>query len=143
MKRIQESSWLKLSSRLAIIAVLAITSLVSMAQAPKPSQTPQPPKPLPSNIHPGNGSSTQQTNDGINPQYYWGWNYVHATECELYDSGGYTYLVLYPQEGGEFWTSSAPYQNLLLAACQTGNWLGFYVYDSNGDWSAITTYDYR
>jgi hypothetical protein len=127
----------------AIISALAVIGLVPFAQAQKPSHAPQAAKQPLLNLRPGNGSSTQETNDGLSPQYPSGWNYVHATNCELYDSGGYTYLILYPAEGGSFWTTSAPYQNLLLAACQTGNWVGLYIYDDYGDWSAIETYDYR
>ena len=143
MKRKQGVSLFNRLTRLAIITVLAVIGLVSAAEAQKPSHAPQAPKQLPSNLHPGNGSSTQETNDGLSPQYAPGWNYVLATNCELYDSDGYTYLVLYPEQGGSFWTTSAPYQNLLLAACQTGNWVGLYIYDSYGDWSALYTYDHQ
>lgn len=126
-----------------MITALAIIALVSVAQAQQPRRVPQAAKHPALNLHPGNGSSTEGRNDLVNPQYSTGWNYVHATNCELYDSYGYTYLVLYPAEGGSFWTTSPPYQNLLLAACQTGNWIGLNIYDSNGDWYQIETYDYR
>jgi len=125
-------------SRVTMVAVLAVISLITTADAQKAPQTPKVAKP-PITLHPGNGSSGDGVDGGRTP-YSYGWNYVHATNCYMYDQGGYTYLFLYPQEGGQFWTASAPYQNLITAACQTGNWLAFYVYDSNGEWDAVYTY---
>ena len=129
-------------SRVTIVAILAVVSLVTAADAQKAPQVPRAAKQQIS-LHPGNGSSSGTANGGLSPQYNIGWTYVHATDCDMYDSGGTTYLVLYPEEGGWFWTSSPPYQNLIMAACQTGNWLGFAVYDYNGDWDEVYTYDYK
>ncbi len=143
MKRVQDISMFSRCSRAAIITALAIISIASVSQAQQPQHLPQPAKHLSLKLRPGNHSSNETNSDAVKTPYAPGWNYVHATNCELYDSYGYTYLILYPAEGGSFWTTSAPYQNLLLAACQTGNWVGLYIYDEYGDWSAIETYDYR
>ena|SRR5271167_1262458 len=128
-----------LFSRATLIAVLMLAGLVSAAQAQKAPRTPGR---EPIAVHPGNGSSATLSDGVLNPQYL-GWNYVHATSCEMYDYDGYTYVVLYPAEGGDYWTASSPYQTLLLTACQTGNWIGLYVYDDYGDWSELQTYDYK
>jgi hypothetical protein len=123
-----------------MVVVLAVAGLVTAANAQKLPQAPETAKPAIAS--PGNGSSVATEKGGINPQYGIGWNYVHATHCDVYSSGGYTYLVLYPVEGGYFYTVYAPYQNVIAAACQTGNWLAFYIYDNNGDWEYLYTYDY-
>jgi hypothetical protein len=127
--------------RLTMVVVLAVAGLVTAANAQKTPQAPEAAKPEITN--PGNGSSASLANGGINPQNWpEGWNYVHATNCKMYNSGGSTFLVLYPQEGGYFYTVYAPFQSLISAACQTNHWLAFYVYDNNGDWDYLYTYDY-
>jgi hypothetical protein len=126
--------------RVSVVVVLAVFSLISAANAQNAVQAPKLAKPA--NLHPGNGSSGDGVGGGFSP-YNYGWNYVHATHCYMYDQDGYTYLFLYPQEGGQFWTTSAPYQNLIMAACQTGNWIAFDAYDSYGDWAEVYTYDYK
>jgi len=125
-----------------VVAVLALTGFITAATAQNVPRAPQAPPQQPLNLHPGNGSSAGAPNGGPQPDYSPGWNYVHATNCWLYNgSDGYTYLVLYPQEGGDFWTSSPQFQNMLMTACQTGNWIALDIYDSYGDWSALYTYD--
>ena len=144
MKCIRGTRLFSLCGNTLMIAVLAAVGLVAAAEAQKTSKPPSPPPKPPLSLHPGNGSSSNAdpSAPGFSAPYQTGWLYVHATNCYMYDSDGYTYVVVYPAEGGDFWTSSAPYQNLFLTACQTGNWIGLYIYDSNGDWSALYTYDY-
>jgi hypothetical protein len=127
----------------AAITILAAISLVAAAEAQKVSQPPSAPPKHPLGLHPGNGSSTETEGREIRAAYSLGWLFVHATNCYMYDSDGYTYVVVYPAEGGQFWTTSAPYQNLFLTACQTGHWIGLDIYDSYGDWSQLYTYDYN
>ena len=133
--------------RLSLVAALVIAGLIGSAAAQAPSalgkpkpQVPQMERPTFSHI--GNGANAGNTKDGISPQLSIGWNYVHATNCYIYDYAGYTYVVLYPEEGGYFYTTGAPYQNAILAACQTGNWIAFDVYDGYGDWDAIYTFNF-
>jgi hypothetical protein len=128
--------------KIVAITILAAAGLVAAAEAQKPSQPPSPPPKQLLNLHPGNGSSTDAKGPDFQPLFALGWNYVHATNCDVYDSGGSTYVVLYPAEGGWWYTSIDPYRTVLLTACQTGNWIGFNVYDSYGDWSEVYTYDY-
>jgi hypothetical protein len=126
-----------------VVAVLAITSLITTATAQEAPPAPRTPARPPISLHPGNGSSPGAPDAGTHAGYNQGWTYVHATNCEIYDDSGYTYVILYPQEGGWFWTTSPQYQNMFMTACQTGNWIGLYIYDYNGDWSALYTYDYK
>jgi hypothetical protein len=145
MKRFQpKPPTFNLLSRAIVIAVLAVTGLITSAtaqNAPHGLKTP-PQKPL--NLHPGNGSSAQAPGGGINPDYGIGWNYVNATNCDTYfDNSGNIYVVVYPWQGGYFYTSYAPLQNGLISACQNGNWIAIYIYDDNYDWDQLYTYDYN
>jgi hypothetical protein len=133
--------------RLSVIATLVIAGLIGSAIAQAPSsvgkakpQVPQMERPTFS--HPGNGAVAAANKDGISPQLSIGWNYVHASNCNIYNYAGYTYVVLYPEEGGYFWTTGSVAQNAILAACQTGNWIAFDVYDGYGDWDQIYTFSY-
>jgi uncharacterized membrane protein len=130
-------------NRLTIIAVLATLALATAANA---QNKPQPPENAIQQLaRPGNGASVagSVSNGGPSPQWVIGWNYVHATNCDMYNSGGYTFLIVYPQEGGYFYTIYPVYQNLIEPACQTGNWLAFHIFDYNNDWDQVWTYDYR
>ncbi len=129
-------------NRVTMIAVLAVAGLVSAAAAQNKPQAPDAAQLAIPRI-PGNGASNGIANDGASPQWSIGWNYVHATNCDMYNAYGYTYLVVYPQEGGNFWTVYSTYQNLIEPACQSGNWLAFHVYDSYNDWDQVWTYSYK
>jgi hypothetical protein len=143
MKGIPVSRIFRSCGKAVAITILATVSLVAAAEAQKASQPPSAPPKQPLNLRPGNGSSTDgEGHTFLSTSYTPGWIYVHATNCYMYDSDGYTYVVVYPAEGGQFWTTSAPYQNLFLTACQTGHWIGLDVYDTYGDWSQLYTYDY-
>ena len=130
-----------LLSRAIVIAVLAVTGLIMSATAQNVPHGLKTPPQQPLNLHPGNGSSATAPGGGINPDDS-GWIFVNATNCYMYDSGGYTYLLLYPQQGGYYYTTSLPYQTMLMTACQTGNWIGIYE-DGDGTWSQLYTYDYN
>ena len=72
-----------------------------------------------------------------------GWNYVHAANCATYWDGATTWLYVYPQEGGVWLTADLSFQTTIAPACQTGNWLGFNVYDTSGNWNQVLTFTYR
>jgi hypothetical protein len=133
--------------RLSVIATLVIAGLVGSATAQSPNslgkakpQVPQMERPTFNG--PGNGAVAAANKDGISPQLSIGWNYVHASNCAMWNYGGYPYVVLYPEEGGYFYTTTPAYQNAILAACQTGNWIAFDVYDGYGDWDELYTFAY-
>ncbi len=118
----------------AMIPVLVLIVLLAVADA---QSTPKAPPTTKIQIAHGNTSRfTQQTTPG--------WVNVHPENCQFYDSGvGTMVLVVYPLEGGYFATSVSQFQTLLEPACQTGNYVGFYVYDTSGDWDQLWTYTYR
>jgi len=73
-----------------------------------------------------------------------GWNYVHATTCYISVDGSTTWLSVYPQEGGIWFTSNPVFQSALTPACQSGNWIGFNVFNLNGLlWNALITFTYK
>lgn len=93
----------------------------------------------------GNGSSiaTGQAAGGEASQALSGWYPVHATHCYVAFDGSRTWVYLFPSEGGYWYTDSPAFQNAILAACQTGNYVAFYVYDASGAWNQLFTYTYR
>jgi hypothetical protein len=72
-----------------------------------------------------------------------GWNNVHATTCLSYWDGTNYWLYVYPSEGGYWYTSTPSHQYAIAPACQTGNWLSFYVYNSTGNWDRVQMFPYR
>lgn len=72
-----------------------------------------------------------------------GWNYVHATTCVAYFDGSITWLYIYPQEGGYWFTSHLSEQITIAPACQAGNWLAFYVVNGSGYWNQVLTFSYN
>jgi len=130
-------------NRWTMIAVFAVLGLVTAAGAQNKPQVPG------SATHaitrPGNGASSSGgiANNSPSPEWVIGWNYVHATNCTMYNYIGNTYLLLYPQEGGYFYTAYPDYQNVIEPACQTGNWLAFHIIDSANDWDQVYTFDYQ
>jgi hypothetical protein len=126
-------------TRFGMIAVLAVTALLTVAHA---QSLPPAPQTRIDNLHAGNGAGLS-SDQGIRQDWSVGWNYVHPQNCTLYYSGGYAYLIVYPKEGGYFWTTASAFQALIDPACQTGNWLAFYVYDDSGDWSQVWTYTFK
>ena len=130
-------------TRFGMIAVLAVTALLTVAHAQSDQSTPPAPQTnRAANLHVGNGAGLS-TDEAIRAPWAVGWNYVHAAYCTTYYSGGYAYMFVYPKEGGYFWTTAPAFQQLIEPACQTGNWLAFYVYDTSNDWSQVWTYTYK
>jgi len=127
---------------LAVMLLSVMASLMASAQAPS-QNLPQAPHTFKlESLRPGNGA-VLSTDDGIQLPLTVGWNYVHPQNCAAYYSGGYTYLYVYSKEGPYFWTTNFQIQSLLDPACQTGNWVAFYVTNTNGTWSEAYTYTYK
>jgi hypothetical protein len=116
------------------LALIASLSLIGTPYAQTPQSAPSG----------GGGSSRSTANaDAVATAVTVGWNYVHATNClQLWD-GTYNWLYVYPAEGGVRSTASPAAQTVLAPACQTGNWVAFYVYNTNGNWSYILTFPYK
>jgi hypothetical protein len=73
-----------------------------------------------------------------------GWNYVHATNCLTYFDGSLTWLYVLPQEGGNWFTNDPAFERTIGPACQTGNWLGFFVYSTTPVlWNAVVTFTFK
>lgn len=56
-----------------------------------------------------------------------GYNFVHATNCLAASDGTTTLVCLIPREGENICTANAVVQTTMLTACQTGNFLAFYL----------------
>jgi hypothetical protein len=72
-----------------------------------------------------------------------GWNFVHATTCLSYWDGANYWFYVFPAEGGSWVTGTPTNQYTIAPACQTGNWLAFYVYNVVGNWDRVQTYTYK
>ena len=89
-------------------------------------------------------SSAALTHDVVVTNAVVGWNYVYATNCHSFWDGSTTWLYVYPLEGGSWYTSNLYFQTIIAPACQTGNWLAFHVYNTNGNlWNQVYTYTYK
>jgi len=95
----------------------------------------------------GNGAGFRadgvSTTEDTTAAFHVGWNYIHPEFCEMYYSGNSPYLIIYAKEGGYFYTTDHVFHTLISPACQTGNWLAFYVYNTNNNWSNVWTYTYK
>lgn len=79
----------------------------------------------------------------IAPAYSVGWNIVHATHCLTYYTGTYTWLYVYPEEGGVFYTNNLNIQNAFSPQCALGNYVAIYVTSSSGAWDRVYTYNFK
>jgi hypothetical protein len=92
----------------------------------------------------GMSSAAALTNEAIVTNAVLGWNYVHATNCTIYWDGANSWLYVYPQEGGFWYTANLSFQTTIAPACQTGNWIAFHVYDTNGNlFNQVWTYTFK
>jgi hypothetical protein len=71
-----------------------------------------------------------------------GWYYVHATHCSPYYDGVNQWMYMYPQEGGDWFTTLPVFQGVMATQCAHGYWVAFYVYNTSGNWSQMWTYDF-
>ena len=122
-----------------VLLLSVIGSMTALAQAVvrQPAEPPQ----APQIARAGNGSGVQEglSLDATPATPSIGWNYVHPVNCDVYNN----YLYVYTKEGPYFWTNDFQLQTLEETDCQIGNWLAFYIYDNNGDWDAVYTYQYK
>jgi hypothetical protein len=72
-----------------------------------------------------------------------GWNYFHATSCSPYFDGFTTWVYLYPQEGGVWFTANSIFADAFLNQCSLGNLIAVYVIDTAGHFNQVWTYDYK
>jgi len=133
--------WLSIVSVVAICGLLAVSVGQSKPQVPVPSV--QVPDVMSKITRPGNGAGLSPAKNGPSPQYSTGWNTVHATDCYGLYISGYYFLILYPQEGGYWYTTDPNFQHVMSQACQTNNYIAFYAYDNNLDWNQIFTFYYH
>jgi hypothetical protein len=137
-------------TRLATVAILSVLCLLTVADA----QSAPSPRTAPRGInvgtlHPGNGAGLMTTNSPgtteatVHPTFFIGWNYIHPQNCAAYYYNGYYFLVVYSVEGGYIYSTDTNWQQVFTPACQAGNWIAFYVYDSALDWNELYTYTYK
>jgi hypothetical protein len=124
-------------------------AMMAMAQTTNQKLPAEAPAPNTKQVQPGNragfnADSLDITSEAaVAPALSTGWNYIHPKNCALYYSSGYPYLYVYATDGRYFYTTNTVFQALINPACQTGNWLAFYVYNSSGSWSEVYTYTYK
>jgi hypothetical protein len=144
------------SSLYTVLTLIALVGGLGMAAAQDtPSKQPTPPIEMTSEMHNAltqNGTVTEgavfsapeaRTGATAVPLAVFGWNYVHATTCLSYWDGTNYWLYVFPAEGGSWFTGTPTHQYTIAPACQTGNWLAFYIYNANGNWDRVQTYTYR
>jgi hypothetical protein len=91
-----------------------------------------------------NGSVTSTSREtNVTAPATLGWNYGHPIVCEPVDDGTTNWLFVYMKEGGYIWTNFKPFMDALMPACQSGNWVGFYVVNTSGSWSHVLVYSYK
>ncbi len=74
-----------------------------------------------------------------------GWYYARGVNCYFWtDSSGASLWVFDPVYG-YYYTYSSPYMNMIAPACQTGNWMAFYIDNVGfaGHWSYVYTYTFK
>ena len=98
------------------------------------------PQPPPINVHSGAVPGNRSKFKGPSTV---GWVYVHPRYCTVYGSGSTFTFIVYLLEGGSFSTTSQQFEQLIEPACQTGNYLAFYIYDTSGHWSQVWTYTFQ
>jgi hypothetical protein len=133
-------------NRLVSVVLLAVLGVLTVAEAQSKPQTMPPtvPRSIEVNtLRPGNHVGRSMTDTRVLPDFSTGWNFVHPQNCVSYYYGGYFYIVVYFQEGGDIYTSDVNFQTALYGACQAGNWIAFYIYDGYGDWNETYTYTYQ
>jgi hypothetical protein len=129
-----------------VLATMAFLGFLGVAEAQTAeSEPPTEPLQITPELHKAltkggtvlNGASMSSAGDAVAPPVA-GWNYVHAANCQGYWDGTTIWLYVYAQEGGYWFTSSLSLQTTIAPACQTGNWLAFYVYNTNGNlWNYV------
>lgn len=134
-----------------VLAMIAFLGFLGVAEAQvAESEPPTEPLQITPELHKAvtkggtvlNGVSMSSAGDAVAPPAV-GWNYGHATICQGYWDGTTTWLYVFPPEGGIYVTADPAFQRTIAPACQTGNWLAFYVYNTSGNWNYVQTYTHR
>jgi len=137
-------------SRLSSLALVAslLGAATAYGQVPQPSQLATP---APSPVTPDSHSAATQggkvpsggriAGAAAAANTANGWYYVHATHCVPYYNGSTTWVYMFPQEGGYWYTNNAVFEETFLIQCQQGYWIGIYVF--NNGILELYTYDYR
>jgi hypothetical protein len=147
LNRIRTFVAIRLSVIAVVVAGLGLVIAANAQSNPRPAPAS---KVVPS--RPGNGAGLPNADNGgilanasngIVSPFVIGWNYVHIQNCTTYVTNSAFYLYAYAAEGPYFYTAQSEFKDLLMPACQSGNWVGFYVIDTAGDWNQVWTYTYR
>ena len=88
-------------------------------------------------------ASGEITTNAIAAQYTLGWNIVHVVNCLVFPSGSYWWLYAYTDSGSVYFTAVPAVQTSLAPQCSTGNYTGFYVVSSGGEWTQLYTWSYK
>jgi hypothetical protein len=134
-----------MKSKLTFLATMTLISSlgVAVAQSPVPGGASGKTPPLTAQQVSAATNGGKIANGAIPKKAPTGWNYFHITYCEATYSSGVWYLFVFPAEGGSWFTSDPRFQGLLEPACQTGNWVGFYVFNPDGSYSNVRVFDYK
>jgi hypothetical protein len=77
---------------------------------------------------------------GGTPEVVAGYNFAAATTCLVFAADGVNIVCVLPPTGGSICSANGTVQTGMLAACQTGNLLAFYVPDpSTGVFTNMVT----
>jgi len=134
---------------LAVMVLSMMASLMATAQTNLQNLPPEPPAPRSDNFQVGNGAELSADSSGMSTDAATvqalsvGWHHIHPKNCGLYYSSGHPYLYIYGKEGVNFFTTNTVDQAVINPACQSGNWLAFYVYSTSGAWSEVYTFTYK
>ncbi len=75
------------------------------------------------------------------PQTVIGWNFAHASTCQVQVAGSTVWYLVVAQEGGYAHTDNASVAAILAPACQTGNWFAVHVTSlSPFTWDSLVLY---
>jgi len=77
------------------------------------------------------------------PEFVLGWNFVHASGCQVLVVSGTPVLYLWSAEGTVLATANLTVQNAFAPACQTGNRIGFHAVDASGAFDSIFVYSFK
>jgi hypothetical protein len=116
----------------AVLTMILVLGLFTAADAQRPG-----PGPLDTMETLSNGSTA-----GGNLRLATGWNYVRVSSCYGYSDTQNYWLFLLGQDGSQWYTSDPGAHLMLVAACQTGNLVAFFVYNANGNWNQISTFPF-
>jgi hypothetical protein len=111
-----------------VLTMVALLGCLGMAEAQDTQST-------------GSGALT---NGGVTPfAVSPGWYFLHPAYCTVYTDGVTSFLYIYPVEGGYLVTTNLAFHITLAPACQTGNIIAVYFFDTSGHWNQLNTHPYK